>query len=386
MEAGSCRVKEGRLPADSQRTNSCNRKLRYVIVTPVIVKPLAKLIAVSLLVSVVRASSGDEAFPFISCMDSCTRCGQSHSPISRPNHKVCSPLCNKNKHESKSFIILETLFRWTCVSDCQYRCMWAIEGHLEEGGHFEKVRAQNKRSIQKYFGKWPFIRILGMQEPASVLFSLMNLAANAFCLVKVAGLRVKKTHPTRMRRLLWSLHFYTSCNAWLWSSVFHSRDTWITERLDYFSAGILVSYDLFLTLALVFNIDSNVPALMALGTPIAWVTLRHLYRMYAVLFDYGLHVKLCVAAGLLQTLAWLVWAFRSRRGRHHPGKGYLITFIIAVNLSMALEIFDFPPIAYVLDAHSLWHAATAPLTILWLLFVLEDIKVHEEQVSILKTV
>jgi hypothetical protein len=378
MEAGSCRVEKACLPDDSQRTGGCHRKLRYAI-PPFIVKPLAKLIIVSLIISVARASSGDEAFPFISCMDSCTRC---HSP-GRPNHDVCSPLCNENKHESKSFSILETLFRWTCVSDCQYRCMWAIEGLVEEG------RAQNKRPVQKYFGKWPFIRILGMQEPASVLFSLLNLAANAFCLVKVAGLRVKKTaelHPTRLRRVLWTLHFSISCNAWLWSSVFHSRDTWITERLDYFSAGILVSYDLFLTLALVFNIDSNVPALMALGSPIAWVTLRHLYRMYAVMFDYGLHVKLCIAAGLLQTLAWLFWALRLRRGRYHPGKRYLITFIIAVNLSMALEIFDFPPIAYVVDAHSLWHAATAPLTIFWLLFVLEDIKAHKEQVSISKTV
>ena len=30
-----------------------------------------------------------------------------------------------------------------------------------------------------------------------------------------------------------------------------------------------------------------------------------------------------------------------------------------------LEIFDFPPLLHHFDAHSLWHAATIPLGMLW---------------------
>lgn len=30
----------------------------------------------------------------------------------------------------------------------------------------------------QFFGKWPFLRLLGMQEPASVLFSLLNFFAH----------------------------------------------------------------------------------------------------------------------------------------------------------------------------------------------------------------
>ena len=44
--------------------------------------------------------------------------------------------------------------------------------HVREGVH----RAAGWPTV-KYFGKWPFTRVLGMQEPASVAFSLMNMGA-----------------------------------------------------------------------------------------------------------------------------------------------------------------------------------------------------------------
>lgn len=324
----------------------------------------------SVLLNKASASSGDESFAFVSCMHSCTDCSKLSNTAD-----VCSPFCTEENNATIYKLSLHrTVFRWTCVSDCQYRCMWAVESQSKDN---------ESHRVQKYFGKWPFTRVLGMQEPASVLFSIMNLGMNAYCLARVVRWSTKpqkqKLSSQSRRGVLWATHFFLSCNAWIWSAVFHSRDTWVTERFDYFSAGILVSYDLFLTLALVFNIDSSTQALAGVGIPIAWFTLRHMYLMHTVLFDYGLHVKLCIAAGAVQTLAWLFWAVWLPKGRFHPGKRHLVTFIIAVNMSMALEIFDFPPIASVLDAHALWHAATAPLTLLWLLFVLEDIRQNEQQ-------
>jgi hypothetical protein len=38
----------------------------------------------------------------------------------------------------------------------------------------------------------------------------------------------------------------------------------------------------------------------------------------------------------------------------------------------ALELFDFPPWFGVIDAHSLWHLATAPIAVVWYDFILED--------------
>jgi hypothetical protein len=35
--------------------------------------------------------------------------------------------------------------------------------------------------------------------------------------------------------------------------------------------------------------------------------------------------------------------------------------IISIQAALLLELFDFPPIWGIFDAHSLWHATTAPL-------------------------
>ena len=51
--------------------------------------------------------------------------------------------------------------------------------------------------------------------------------------------------------------------------------------------------------------------------------------MLHVLFDYGLNVKLCVAAGAAQTVTWAVWALR----RRHPGRGRMLLFLVRASLS-----------------------------------------------------
>lgn len=38
----------------------------------------------------------------------------------------------------------------------------------------------------------------------------------------------------------------------------------------------------------------------------------------------------------------------------------------------AFELFDFPPWFLIIDAHSLWHLATAPIAIAWYDFIIED--------------
>jgi post-GPI attachment to proteins factor 3 len=53
----------------------------------------------------------------------------------------------------------------------------------------EAVRALRDEKHQpiKYYGKWPFRRVAGMQEFFSVLFSLGNLVAHAHNLVRRLG-------------------------------------------------------------------------------------------------------------------------------------------------------------------------------------------------------
>merc|ERR1712243_485383 len=37
--------------------------------------------------------------------------------------------------------------------------------------------------VPQFHGKWPFIRVLGIQEPASTLFSILNLLSNLYMLI-----------------------------------------------------------------------------------------------------------------------------------------------------------------------------------------------------------
>ena len=43
---------------------------------------------------------------------------------------------------------------------------------------------------------------------------------------------------------VWIGYGIVSLNAWLWSTIFHSRDVDLTEKMDYFSAFSIVTYSL----------------------------------------------------------------------------------------------------------------------------------------------
>ena len=138
------------------------------------------------------ASSGDRSNEFQRCLQQCAR--QS---------------CTADGHPVRALPLALRLTLWTCTDDCKYTCMHTLTDLAAESG----VRAQ------QYYGKWPFWRYAGMQEPAAVAFSLANL------LMHVLGadwLRrgVHPTHPMRPFYITWA---YVSVNAWVWSAVFHTR-------------------------------------------------------------------------------------------------------------------------------------------------------------------
>lgn len=141
-------------------------------------------------VAIVNASSGDRALEFWRCVSPCTsmqRCDQ---------FEATKPLSL-------------WLTRWSCIDDCKYACMHDITDHAVPTG----------KPIQQYHGKWPFWRFAGMQEPASVLFSLFNFWSHLVGFRRVKR-RLPQTHPMRRLYMLWSV---LSMNAWFWSAVFHTR-------------------------------------------------------------------------------------------------------------------------------------------------------------------
>ena len=116
--------------------------------------------------------------------------------------------------------------------------------------------------------------------------SLANLWAHC---VGYARFRRRVTLAYPMRTL-WAAYAALSVNAWVWSAVFHCRDTRPTEVLDYFSADCLVVFTLFAVTVRAGRLFTAwqwtplaLPLLCGLGL--------HFRYMLFTLFDYGFNVK-----------------------------------------------------------------------------------------------
>ena len=148
----------------------------------------------------------------------------------RPNFIVCVKTCSYDPSLGgcKLNLILR-LTQWTCLADCQYQCtrMDVLKDRLEAS------------RIVQYFGKWPFIRILGAQEFFSVIFSLGNFFACLYGYFRIYSHRKAKGEDDWMDKVH-LISLFITCNTWLQSAIFHYRDTWITEKLDYFSACLCI--------------------------------------------------------------------------------------------------------------------------------------------------
>lgn len=67
-------------------------------------------------------------------------------------------------------------------------------------------------------------------------------------------------------------------------------------------------------------------------------------------------IKQSFFSGALSALGWFLWSFRVRKQRPYYRK--ILGFYLLLGMSMSLELLDFPPIFWILDAHALWHLST----------------------------
>ena len=163
-----------------------------------------KLLTLSLVTAAVWASTGDRAQQYQADLNEC----------------ITSRLCESEPASGVSWDL--RVFGWTCEDVCRYECMWQATA----------IRLREGQPIVQYYGKWPFRRLMGIQEPASVLFSLMNFVAHRRGLRRIQT-SISDKYPLKNMMLLLA---YVQMNAWIWSSVFHTRDLPWTEKADYFSA------------------------------------------------------------------------------------------------------------------------------------------------------
>jgi len=142
---------------------------------------------------------------------------------------------------------------------------------------------QNNIPVQQFYGKWPFVRLFGLQEPASVLFSILNLFSHVIMIYKFRS-KVTASCP-----LYKTTHIYCliCCNGWFWSAVFHARDLHYTEIMDYLSALSMVLFSVYHMLIRMQGGDPTEPASLCLALAMTSFFFYHSYTSFFVGIYYG---------------------------------------------------------------------------------------------------
>lgn len=222
-----------------------------------------------------------------------------------------------------------------------------------------------REPVVQYHGKWPFHRVLGMQEPFSVLFSAMNFAAHRWGLSKVQT-QIPASYALRP---YYQWYAYFGLQSWIFSMIFHTRDFDLTEKLDYFGAGAFVFYGLYYTPIRVFRLDRSSPRRQSLRRIWTYICillfLGHVSYLSFWTWDYTYNMAANVAAGVVQNVLWSWFSFRSYQHSKKPWAAWPGLIVAWIVLAMSLELLDFPPWMGLLDAHSLWHLGTVGPTIWW---------------------
>ncbi|XP_012918107.1 post-GPI attachment to proteins factor 3 isoform X4 [Mustela putorius furo] len=206
--------------------------------------------------------------------------------------------------------IYMSLAGWTCQDDCKYECMWVTVGLYLKEGH----------KVPQFHGK-------------------------------------------------------VSLNAWFWSTVFHTKDTDLTEKMDYFCASTVILHSIYLCCVSSGSRGRTVglqhPAVVSAFRALLLLMLTaHVSYLSLVRFDYGYNLAANVAIGLVNVVWWLAWCLRNQHRLPHVRKCMAVVLLLQ-GLSL-LELLDFPPFFWVLDAHAIWHISTIPVHVLFFSFLKDD--------------
>ena len=275
-----------------------------------------------------------------------------HDPSFRDCVRDCAGPCGQPNPPQPALWL--RLLAWDCAAECQYVCTHKVT----------EQRVRDGLEIEQYYGKWPFVRIAGLQEPASVIFSIGNLLAHWYGMRRYAA-EIDDRYPLKW---LWRVYALVNINTWVWSAVFHARDIYLTEKLDYFSAFFTILTSWFISFVRIVHVRPLLQAFLASFLFVFYC--GYCWYLLNIHFNYQLNMMLNVCIGLVYMLMWLAWSFVHRR----PYSYKLYATLALVVGFVGLELGDFPPIWGVFDAHSLWHGGTIIVATVWYDFLIADAK------------
>ncbi|KAL0893495.1 hypothetical protein ABMA27_013692 [Loxostege sticticalis] len=294
--------------------------------------------------SFITASEGDRSPFYQKCVVNCK-----------------TDFCDKDGSSFKSNVLDElsiwSRLMWNCRDECRYKCMWrTVQGFYERG-----------YTIPKFHGKWPFVRVFGVQEPGAAFASLLNLWAHVYMYAElVRRFRVKSAPLV----LFWHVFAAICINAWVWSAIFHTRDNPFTEFMDYACALSMVMALFVAAIVRVFHRRRKMTITMLIPPLLYFI--EHVRYLYSGGIDYEYNMMINVAFGAVGSIIWAGWSLLQwLEGRRHAWR--VGAFTLLSGAALALELLDFPPKFDAWDAHALWHLATVPLPLLFYRFVIDDL-------------
>lgn len=249
---------------------------------------------------------------------------------------------------------------------------------MKENTEFIRGMLREKCTSRKHLGKYAFIRVLHFQESVSGGFSFLASALALTAAVFVGGARRKlsrlpggsnSSSPDRalMGGYIALVEYLLLGHSFVWgaSCLFHFRDTYLTQCLDYFGAlaGILSVG--------VLSVNRLTGHLLRAGVPALIFFLGHCLYMHFVEFNFTYNSLICGAGFIANTFLWGVWY---RRQKGCPERILLKIAICGLGFSSVFQVIDFGPALFLIDSHALWHIYSAGFSGALYLFLYLEIK------------
>lgn len=313
-----------------------------------------------------------------------------------PHYQTCLRRClvtiSQSDHIADLYATYPRYYWWDNKTYCSFYCIEEVT----------TTRKYYSFPDLKYYGHWPFKRLFGLEEPASVMFSF----GNAIPHIQQLLLNLRDIFSYTGRR--WNtdyLHIYVllyplfGLFAWGSSTLYHAMKSDMTSTIDYCCALNLLSFGLWLAFnRLIYRpqgswISRHHGWMFALVCGVVSLQNRNLFYGNVL---YDTHMRICIAISVLSIIIWTIWCsieyFNILRDhidghqdnslRHVYRKKRLFLCLVCqvwFTFAALLEIYDFPPIYDIFDAHSLWHLSTIPLGFLWYKFWSVDIELRHAE-------
>ncbi|ANZ76003.1 BA75_01987T0 [Komagataella pastoris] len=355
----------------------------------------------------VLGSPGDRLPKFKECVRKCDilTCGNSQG-FNDPSKQE---LRNWKKEQMREGLFQELpldwslrLLGWECFPNCDYQCQRLVT---------EDRRAKGEKVLQ-FHGKWPFARVFGVQEFFSTIFSIANFVPNyrGYRMLRRDYRYEQVKGNTEIVNLLWGYLIISlvSLGAWTFSTIFHLRDTWTREKLDYYFAGATVLsgfYGIFCRVFRLYQIKADTKRrFFAIFLICCYI--GHITRL-TLDWSYTYNMQANVLCGFLQNIGWtyqslntFVYQSETRRGsaskKHivkrvtdalhrdiaNPEVNWTllpIVLVTSVCFGMSFELLDFAPLGDLLDAHAIWHFVTVWPAYYWYPYMIKDINYNIKQ-------